>query len=170
MEIWVKKGKTFKLFKIYKICYFSGGLGPKMRQGDGKNPEGFYFVKPNQLNPHSSYHLSFNIGYPNKYDRTHGYTGNYLMVHGSYISIGCYVMGNKNIEEIWTIINSSFKKEQKFFRIHIFPFRMTAVRLLKHRKNKWFNFWLYLKKGYDCFEEKKYPPNVLIKNKRYVFE
>tara|TARA_B110000967_G_scaffold160807_1_gene166761 strand:+ start:55 stop:618 length:564 start_codon:yes stop_codon:yes gene_type:complete len=68
-EVWIKKGNKFSLFKTYDVCYFSGGLGTKTKQGDGKSPEGFYFVKPAQLNPYSSYHLAFNIGYPNSYER-----------------------------------------------------------------------------------------------------
>ena len=75
LELWVQKDHQFKLYKSYPICYFSGGLGPKKKEGDQKSPEGFYYVKPSQLNPNSSFHLSFNIGYPNVYDRAHHYTG-----------------------------------------------------------------------------------------------
>ena len=102
LEVWAKKGSKFVLFKSYPICYFSGGLGTKTKQGDGKSPEGFYYLKTKSLNPYSSYHLSFNIGYPNKYERQKKYTGSALMVHGECVSIGCYAMGNKNIEEIYT--------------------------------------------------------------------
>ncbi len=38
--------------------------------GDRQTPEGFYEVEPSGLNPRSNYHLSFNIGYPNAYDRS----------------------------------------------------------------------------------------------------
>lgn len=169
LEVWVKNGEKFQLFKTYKICTFSGGLGPKKKTGDRKSPEGFYYVKPNQLNPWSSFHLSFNIGYPNSYDRAQGFTGSALMVHGSCVSIGCYAMGDDNIEEIWTIITKAFESGQSFFRIHIFPFKMTEENVEAKRRNKNYDFWVNLKTGYDYFENHGYPPNVEVKNKKYVF-
>lgn len=172
LELWLKKDNKFVLFKTYEICSYSGGLGPKMKQGDGKSPEGFYFVKPNQLNPWSNFHLAFNIGYPNSYDRAHGYTGNYLMVHGNCCSIGCYAMTNAYIDEIYTIIYSAFEGGQKFFRIHIFPFRMTDKNIQKHKEDytEYYSFWKNLKQGYDIFELTKLPPNIGLTNKKYSFD
>jgi len=86
-ELWIKSKKKFKLFKIYKICSWNGELGPKLREGDGQSSEGFYWVTKKRLNPWSSYHLSFNLGFPNRYDRNHNRTGSYLMVHGDCVSI-----------------------------------------------------------------------------------
>ncbi len=170
LEVFLEKDGRFELFKEYPICYFSGKLGPKVKQGDYQAPEGFYFVKPIQLNPNSSYHLSFNLGYPNKYDRAHGRTGSLLMVHGRCVSIGCYAMGDKNIEEIFTLIDGAYRNEQSFVRVHIFPFRMNAINLAEHSDSKWKDFWENLKEGYDYFEEKRVPPNVLVENQRYIFE
>src|ERR1700679_3374666 len=42
LEIWVKNGQRYQFFKSYNICFFSGGLGPKVSEGDLKSPEGFY--------------------------------------------------------------------------------------------------------------------------------
>ena len=180
LEIWVKNGETFIHFKDYKICAYSGGLGPKYMTGDGKSPEGFYYVKPQQLNPWSSYHLAFNTGYPNAFDRANGYTGSYLMVHGDCCSIGCYAMTNDGIDEIYTIIYNSFLNGQTFFRLHIFPFRMTDENISTHKQGEadgllidytqYHKFWNNLKAGYDLFEQKRIPPNVNVKNKEYVFE
>ena len=36
LELWVQKDHQFKLYKSYPICYFSGGLGPKKKEGDQK--------------------------------------------------------------------------------------------------------------------------------------
>jgi murein L,D-transpeptidase YafK len=83
LEVWLDSGKQFVLFKSYPICTYSGQLGPKTRAGDGQSPEGFYFVTPQRMNPSSQFHLSFNIGFPNAYDRAHGRTGSYLMVHAT---------------------------------------------------------------------------------------
>ncbi len=169
LELWVKKGSEFSLFKKYPICFYSGELGPKTKRGDKQAPEGFYYVKPNQLNPWSDFHLAFNIGYPNKYDREKGYTGSAIMVHGNCVSIGCFAMTDPLIEEIYTIINASFEEHQPFFRIHIFPFRMNEKRLTQEKDNKWLPFWDNLKEGYDWFEKKKNPPNVETINRKYVF-
>lgn len=171
-EVWVKKGNTFSLFKTYDICYYSGGLGTKTKQGDGKSPEGFYFVKPAQLNPYSSYHLAFNIGYPNSYERQKGYTGSALMVHGECVSIGCYAMGNKNIEEIYTLLQVALEHKQPFARIHIFPFRFTS-KIMNNKKVKAlksYSFWKNLNEGYTFFQDKKIPPNVNAKGGKYVFD
>ena len=74
LEVWVRRADSdqFKLFKSYPICKFSGELGPKLAEGDRQAPEGFYFVPRSRMNPHSKYHLAFNLGYPNAYDRAHG--------------------------------------------------------------------------------------------------
>ena len=170
-EVWIKKEDKFNLFKTYEICtYGSGGLGPKTKEGDGQAPEGFYFVTPQRLNPSSNFHLSFDIGYPNKYDRIHKRTGGNIMVHGNCVSIGCYAMTNSGIEEIYAIADASFRAGQKFFRIHILPFKMTEENMEKHNKSKYIEFWKNLKEGYDFFEKNKIPPDVNIRSKKYIFE
>jgi len=67
-----------------------GELGPKIKEGDRQAPEGFYTITPGQMNPNSNYYLSFNIGFPNAYDRANERTGAFLMVHGDCSSAGCY--------------------------------------------------------------------------------
>jgi len=171
LEVWIKDHKKFKLFKTYKICtYGFGTLGPKVKQGDGQAPEGFYFVSPKSMNPLSTFHLSFNIGYPNAYDKALGRTGGHLMVHGSCVSIGCYAITDSKIEEIYALADTALLIGRKFFRVHIFPFEMTKKNILKHRESQWLKFWKNIKKGYDFFEKTNIPPDVLVKNKRYVFK
>lgn len=170
LEIWVNQDNQYKLLKNFPICYYSGGLGPKYKQGDGKSPEGFYFINKSRLNPHSSYHLSMNTGYPNKYDRAHGYTGDYLMIHGDCVSIGCYAMTDKGIEEIYNWVEKALSNGQSIVRVHIFPFRMTKEKLDQHKTSKYYSFWENLKPGYDYFEKHNKPPNVEVVNKKYVFE
>lgn len=71
LEVWKQKDDGhYYLLKTYPICKYSGGLGPKQKQGDLQAPEGFYVVDRKRLNPKSHYHLSFNIGYPNAFDRS----------------------------------------------------------------------------------------------------
>ena len=161
---------TFTHFKSWEICTFSGALGPKEKQGDGQSPEGFYFVTPARLNPHSSYHLSFNLGYPNAFDRAHDRTGDFLMVHGDCVSIGCYAMTDEGIEEIYTLLVSALKGGQPFVRVHAFPFEMSQTNMDKHNTSPNYAFWKNLKEGWDHFEFTGRPPNVEVKDKRYVFD
>ncbi len=170
LEVWVESDDgTFKIFKEYDICTFSGGLGPKLKEGDRQSPEGFYFVSADRLNPLSRFHLSFNLGYPNKYDRSHGRTGSALMVHGNCISIGCYAMTDALINEIYALAVAALKSGQSFFRVHSFPFKLESNTLSKYRKHKWYPFWLNLKEGYDYFNKYKRPPYVDVLNGKYVF-
>jgi murein L,D-transpeptidase YafK len=169
LEVWIESGERFELYKAYPICSFSGVLGPKLAEGDNQAPEGFYFVTPRAMNPQSSYHLSFNLGYPNRYDRYHKRTGSYLMVHGNCVSIGCYAMTDEVIEEVWTLVDAAFRGGQPFFRVHIFPFIMTESNMLKHQASPWADFWKNLEVGHRKFETTRQPPNVEVDGGRYVF-
>ena len=172
LEVWVEhEDGRFRLFKTYAIAAYSGSLGPKLAEGDGQAPEGFYYVPAKRMHPTSSYHLAFNLGYPNAYDRAHGRTGSFLMVHGNRVSIGCYAMTDARIEEIYTLADAALRAGQPFFRVHCFPFRMTPTRLGKLAKGepKWATFWANLKEGYDHFELHGVPPNVTVKDGRYQF-
>ncbi len=145
-------------------------MGPKHKQGDGKTPEGFYYVTKSRINQNSNYHRAFNIGYPNQYDKAHGYTGNYIMIHGNCVSIGCIAMTDPVIEEIWTIGIEALSNSQNFFRVHIFPFYMTDENMEKYKNNPNIDFWQNLKQGFDYFETYKKPPNVLVRNGKYFCE
>jgi murein L,D-transpeptidase YafK len=170
LEIWVKKGGSFHLFKTYPACtYGLGGIGPKTKEGDGKAPEGFYSVTSDRMNPSSNYHLALNVGYPNSYDRAHNRTGSAIMVHGDCVSIGCFAMTDPAIEEIYALADGAFRNGQRSIMVHIFPFRMTGEKLRKNSKSEWREFWDNLKQGYDLFEKGHDPPEVSVRNKRYVF-
>ena len=170
LEVFVENSaKQFVRFRSYPICAFSGDLGPKLRTGDGQAPEGFYAVSEGRMNPWSSYHLSFDLGYPNAFDRAHGRTGSALMVHGNCVSIGCYAMGDDAIEEIWTLMAAAFTAGQRIVRVHAFPFAMTKGNLDAQANNPNADFWANLKEGWDWFEGNGRPPNVTVENRRYVF-
>jgi murein L,D-transpeptidase YafK len=171
LEVWKKnQDGQFALLKTYPICRWSGDLGPKKKEGDRQAPEGFYTITPGQMNPNSSYYLAFNTGYPNAYDRSWGYTGSELMVHGDCSSRGCYAMTDEQIQEIYALARESFFGGQKAFQLEAFPFRMTALNMAKHRNNPNFAFWKMLKEGYDHFEASKQEPKVAVCEKRYVFD
>lgn len=169
LEAWLHDGKRFSLYKTYPVCRFSGDPGPKLRVGDNQAPEGFYFVTPLQMNPASRFHLSFNLGYPNAYDRARGRSGSALMVHGSCVSIGCFAMTNPGIEEIYLLADAALRAGQPFFRVHVFPFALTDEALEKYKKSRWLSFWENLKEGYEAFERDHVPPDAGVKNKEYVF-
>jgi murein L,D-transpeptidase YafK len=170
LEVWMKNGDQFALFKTYPICNYSGDLGPKLREGDRQSPEGFYFVGKSALNPNSSYHLSCNLGFPNADDRAKDRTGSYLMVHGDCRSIGCYAMTDAGIEEIYGLGEAALDAGQPFFRVHAFPFRMTDARMARAIADRWYPFWRNLKQGYDAFEERFVPPDVTVNGGKYAFD
>ena len=171
LEVWKKnRDGEFALLKTYPICRWSGDLGPKKREGDRQAPEGFYTITPAQMNPNSNYYLAFNTGFPNAYDRAHGYTGSELMVHGDCSSRGCYAMTDEQIQEIYALAREAFFGGQKEFQLQAFPFRMTALNMARHRNNPNFAFWKMLKEGYDDFEATHQEPKVAVCEKRYVFD
>ncbi|MEO1281683.1 MAG: murein L,D-transpeptidase family protein [Pseudomonadota bacterium] len=169
LEIWKERDDgRFYHFKTYPICNWSGALGPKLRQGDKQAPEGFYRVKSYQMNPNSSFHVSFNLGYPNEYDKAHKRTGNFLMVHGKCASAGCYAMTDALMEEIYALAREAFEGGQAEFHVHAFPFRMTDANMKRHKKHRWAKFWKTLKQGYDHFEVHRMPPGVAVCSRNYV--
>ena len=170
MEVWMQgPSGSYKLFRTYPICNWSGDVGPKIKEGDKQAPEGFYMVTARQMNPNSDHYLSFNIGYPNAYDRQMGYTGSYLMVHGGCRSAGCYAITDDAIQELYILAREAFAKGQKDFPVHAFPFRMTKEAMAFRAASKWIDFWKNLKQGYDIFEKTGQPPVVGVKARRYVF-
>jgi murein L,D-transpeptidase YafK len=170
-EIW-KMGADGKYvyLKTFPMCRWSGQLGPKTREGDRQVPEGFYSITPAQMNPNSSYYLSFNVGYPNQLDRALGHTGGTIMVHGACSSAGCFSMTDAQIAEIYAIARSSFDGGQRAIQMQSYPFRMTAENLAKHRLDPNIGFWKNLKEGNDHFEVTKQEPQVAYCGRRYVFD
>jgi murein L,D-transpeptidase YafK len=170
LEVWKQDaGGRYDLLKTYPICRWSGGLGPKVREGDRQAPEGFYNITPAQMNPNSQFYLSFNMGFPNAFDRAHGRTGAHLMVHGDCSSRGCYAMTDDQIGEIYALARESFFGGQRSFQVQAYPFRMTPANFAKHRNNPNIPFWRMLKEGSDHFEITRQEPKVDVCEKRYVF-
>ena len=170
LDLYGKVGNEYRLLNSFKICNFSGGLGPKRVEGDFKSPEGFYSVKLNQLNPDSHYYRAINIGFPNQYDRDNGYSGKYLMIHGNCVSIGCYAMTNAYMDQIYTFVNAALRNGQSEVEVDIFPFRMTAENMQRHKDSAYYSFWQQLKPGYDYFLQHKQPPSVTVENGQYVLQ
>lgn len=170
LELWLQNASTkeWMLFRNHKIAGMSGQLGPKTKEGDLQAPEGFYGVTRSLLNPLSSYHLSFNIGYPNAFDRYHKRTGSAIMVHGKDISIGCFAMTDKAVEEIYLLVESALTTgNQKEVPVHVFPFRMDDIRMEESTQHPSYSFWDQLRDGYNLFESTGQPPKILVRDGHY---
>jgi murein L,D-transpeptidase YafK len=170
LEVW-KQDTTgrFQFLKTYPICRWSGDLGPKFREGDGQAPEGFYTVTPAMMNPNSSFYLSINLGYPNRFDKANDRDGSFLMIHGDCWSIGCYAMTDEQISEIYSLARDAFAGRPSF-QVQAYPFRMTPANLARHRNNRNLAFWQMLKIGNDHFETTHLEPKVNVCDRRYVFD
>lgn len=170
LELWMQRDGIFHRFATYPICRWSGALGPKLKQGDRQAPEGFYSVDQTALNPNSRWYRSFNLGFPNAFDRAHGRTGSFIMVHGGCGSIGCFAMTNAQMHEIWQLVTAALNGGQARFQVQVYPFRMSAERLAKYEASPEFAFWKNLKEGSDLFETTGLPPRVSVCKGRYQFE
>jgi hypothetical protein len=183
LELWLKSGGRYALYRTYPICKWSGHLGPKIKEADYQSPEGFYSVSARQLHPHSNYHRAFNVGYPNAFDRQNGRTGGLVMVHGNCKSVGCFAMTDKGIEEIYGFVAAALAGGQREVAVHIFPFHMTETAIAHETGSGGFmsflagggsftqyaEFWRNLKQGYDLFEQTGEPPTAYACGDHYAF-
>lgn len=109
------------LIKTYRIGLGSHPKGPKIEDGDGRTPEGSYFI--DQKNAASRYHLALHISYPDQEDlnqaRREGLNpGGDIMIHGLPNepwkrrftphpldwTKGCVALNNQEIEELWALV------------------------------------------------------------------
>jgi len=117
-----------KLVTEYHVALGLNPIGPKRRKGDDKTPEGSYTI--DLKNPHSQFHLSLGISYPNAQDRERARRqgvnpGGSIMIHGlprefAYLGAhhrendwtwGCIAVTNPEIEEIWSLVQVGTKIE-----------------------------------------------------------
>lgn len=108
VEIWVPgQSGGMRYLKSYPILAASGGIGPKLAEGDLQVPEGRYRIE--SLNPNSLYHLALRVDYPNEFDRMKGKEegrtdlGSDIMIHGKSASMGCLAIGDPAIEELFVL-------------------------------------------------------------------
>jgi hypothetical protein len=100
--------EELKFIRYYGVLAASGGMGPKLREGDRQVPEGLYTIA--ELNPNSQYHLSLRIGYPNDFDQLMGRVegrrnlGGGIFIHGGSESAGCLAMSDPVAEELFTLV------------------------------------------------------------------
>ncbi len=104
------------ILKSYEMELGFAPIGAKQIQGDGKTPEGQYFI--DRKNPNSAFHLSLGISYPNDRDREIAKqlgkpVGGDIFIHGGRRrgdrksadwTAGCISVPNRKIEEIYSMV------------------------------------------------------------------
>ena len=99
----------------HQIDLGSNPVGAKRWEGDGRTPEGVYFV--DRRNPQSEYYLSVGISYPNAEDLAWAQAmgvspGGDIFFHGTPPekqrgtdwTAGCMAVSNREIEEIYAMV------------------------------------------------------------------
>ncbi|WP_293744275.1 L,D-transpeptidase family protein [uncultured Pedobacter sp.] len=174
LEVWLKANtdKNYKLFRTYDFCAYSGTLGPKVMEGDGQTPEGFYYI--NVFNPMSKFHLSMGINYPNTIDdfRTgkNRKPGSDIYIHGDCVTVGCIPLTDEKIKEVYILGVEAGNAGQERIPVNIYPFKMTNGNLKKYSKQfpDQASFWKSLQPGYLAFEKNKNQANVSEVKGQYV--
>ena len=107
-----------RILKSYRVNLGFSPVGDKKKAGDGKTPEGAYFV--NRRNPDSEFHLSLGINYPNARDLAEAKArgvdpGGDIFIHGegnpasrlfSDWTWGCIAVNNKQMEEVYAMVRT----------------------------------------------------------------
>jgi murein L,D-transpeptidase YafK len=114
-----------KVLKEYKIALGFAPVGHKQVEGDGRTPEGTYYIT--HKNPRSNYHLSLGVSYPNAQDRAYAASigkppGGDIFIHGgpnekvrkSDWTAGCIAVTDGQMEIIYSMIEPGTP-------IHILP-------------------------------------------------
>jgi murein L,D-transpeptidase YafK len=119
-----KSDRTLTVFRAgqplrsYPVALGFQPVGDKVREGDGKTPEGLFRI--NRRNAASRFHLSLGIDYPQVDDRARAVAGGYspggeIFIHGQPNGMpadrtigtdwtaGCIALSDARIEEIWRI-------------------------------------------------------------------
>lgn len=112
--------------KTYDIALGRNPVGDKSARGDGRTPEGLYFIEGR--NPQSKYYLSLRVSYPSAAQRARAArrgvsAGGDIMIHGlpdAFADVGalhrqqdwtegCVAVTNEEIEEIWGAVPNGAK-------------------------------------------------------------
>ena len=115
-----------KAVRTYHIALGFTPEGDKLRQGDGKTPEGIFTI--DRRNAESAFHLSVGLNYPQPDDVARaaeaGYSpGGDIFIHGQPNALpdglkirgdwtaGCIAVSNAEIREIWAVTPIGTKVE-----------------------------------------------------------
>ncbi len=162
LEVWIRKGGSYKLYQSFDICKYSGEVGPKLKEGDGQAPEGFYHIPVEEIFWRSRrWPEALNLAFPNVFDAQNRRTGSYLLIHGGCSSKGCFALENGPMAQLFALVRLAARGGQKVFPIHIFPFRLTAQRWADYKGHRWAPFWQSLQPAYDYFRRYRNLPEIV---------
>ncbi len=169
MELWVQRGPRYELFKIYRICRWSGGLGPKFYEGDRQSPEGVYRITASDLIVNRRWDRAMEINYPNTFDRVNGRGGSHILIHGKCGSIGCFAIQDQNVEEVYGAVRAALRNGQAFVPVLALPFLFSSLAPAKEDTLQMNEFWGDLRRADLLFERDRLPPVAWICDGRYYF-
>jgi murein L,D-transpeptidase YafK len=103
----------------YNVGLGTEPVGHKQFSGDGKTPEGLYYI--DRRNPNSRYHLSLGVSYPNPQDTAFAFAqgkdpGNNIFIHGQGPegralaplkrdwTVGCIAVTDAEMEDIYAMV------------------------------------------------------------------
>lgn len=112
--------------RTYRIALGFAPDGDKIRQGDGKTPEGEFII--DRRNDQSAFHLSLGLNYPRPEDRARAAAGGYdpggdIFIHGQPNALpegfklrgdwtaGCIAVTNSEMRDIWAVTPIGTKVE-----------------------------------------------------------
>ena len=107
-----------EVLETYRIGLGFAPAGHKGIEGDGKTPEGQYFI--DRRNPNSQFHLSLGISYPNAEDVARAEAagddpGGEIFIHGRPKDVprelidwtaGCIAVTNRQMEQIYAMVKN----------------------------------------------------------------
>ena len=155
LELWAKNADmaAMKMIRTIPICAMDFQPGPKLAQGDGKTPEGFYHpqflygssyswmwirLDEGELDRYgvvgegSSFKMC--IEYPNTLDRDRSKAacfrdpGGEICLHGNCVTAGCISFTNRNFLPVFAFSRHHDTERFGRLQLHIFPFRFDAVQ------------------------------------------
>ncbi|MFV0302437.1 MAG: murein L,D-transpeptidase family protein [Paracoccus sp. (in: a-proteobacteria)] len=116
-KMWLISGST--AIRQYDIGLGNAPVGDKFFEGDGRTPEGNYFI--DRRNPNSEYHLSLGISYPDPQDVAEAAAlgrsaGSDIFIHGRGPegnakvagnwdwTVGCITVSDAEVEDIYAMV------------------------------------------------------------------
>ncbi|MBP0483284.1 L,D-transpeptidase family protein [Sagittula salina] len=106
-----------EVLKAYDVGLGFAPVGHKQVEGDGRTPEGIYYI--DRRNPNSAFHLSVGLSYPNPQDRAFASTmgkspGGDIFIHGQGQTYkkgaprdwtaGCIAVTDKQIRDVYSMV------------------------------------------------------------------
>ena len=118
LEVWMTTNTgEYTLFATYPVCFWSGTLGPKLKEGDRQAPEGFYTITSPQTHREGArWPVSIDLGYPNSFDKVQQRDGSAILIHGGCASIGCFAMTNPVNDELNKLVSRALNAGQAYCR------------------------------------------------------